>query len=399
VERLSARDDRRPHREGGAGSHVAHGWNSEIGGHSRVCAHGEPLCSRRHSDAQASRWRDCYRIRRLRGSNWGAQSGFPEINAGRGSRARSDAHVRRRLGARIRVSSRRIVSLLWTPIAEELRRDWHWQERAHRSIGRFCRFFDPRPRSDCAHDCRSLVAPWDWGLGRGRDHDGGEGIGSELGDDVTVPQYMVVAQWIALLSLGLLVIVMYRQLGRVFGRKQRPEHLGPEIGTRATEFDYHRLGDAAVRTFRPELGQTVLLAFVDPTCPACEELVESLGQATSSDDLWETRILLVTDEPPDYVNLSEAFSLTQLEIAWPTSETVRQAYRVGATPLVVAIDRGGIVRAVRATTELDDIRTILRIVEAPRDARDHEHRHEDEVSSAHEQNERAAIVESKGGAL
>jgi hypothetical protein len=175
---------------------------------------------------------------------------------------------------------------------------------------------------------------------------------------MTVPVYVVVAQWLALASLGLLVIIMYRQLGRVFARKTRPENLGPPLGSRAVEFDYRHLADDSIRSVRYEDAPGTLLAFVDPTCPACEELVENLGEAKATSELDGIRVLLATYEPPDYIHLSDAFSLTQHEIAWPTSDSVRSDYGVEATPLVIAIDARGIVRGVRPTSQLKDIRAL-----------------------------------------
>jgi len=98
---------------------------------------------------------------------------------------------------------------------------------------------------------------------------------------VRIPVFLAVAQWMLLLALGLLVVVMYRQLGRVLGQA-KPAELGPRPGSNAARFGYARAGDQTVRQFTPGNGQAALVAFVDPTCPSCEQLVTALGTAGSA---------------------------------------------------------------------------------------------------------------------
>jgi hypothetical protein len=167
-----------------------------------------------------------------------------------------------------------------------------------------------------------------------------------------IPLYLAVAQWALLLALGLLVITAYRQLGRVLTRSRQPAELGPAVGSRAGRVAYERLrpgdgqgpGDGAARSFDPG-GRPALLAFVDPTCPSCEELVASLGAARESGQLGDARVLLLTSDPPGYLQISAAFRDTCLEIGRPLDHADVEAYRASATPLLVAIDGGGVVRA------------------------------------------------------
>ena len=88
-----------------------------------------------------------------------------------------------------------------------------------------------------------------------------------------VPIYLEIAQWALLLGLGFLVVIMYRQLGHVFGDKPHEEH-GPPVGSAAPPFEYLRVGDRSVQ--RPSRAGSSRAARVrHPTCQACDTLVAS----------------------------------------------------------------------------------------------------------------------------
>lgn len=170
-----------------------------------------------------------------------------------------------------------------------------------------------------------------------------------------IPVYLAVAQWALLLALGLLVIILYRQLGRLGSSKAATE-LGPKVGSRAAEFSYARVGDNSRHYLTPGDGQPLLVAFVDPTCPACEQLVGNLTLATDAGDLAGLRVLLLTSDPPSYLQISDSFRRTPLEIGMVTTHGVREAYNAVGTPLLVAIDGEGTVRAAGAARELQEVR-------------------------------------------
>jgi hypothetical protein len=173
---------------------------------------------------------------------------------------------------------------------------------------------------------------------------------------MTIPLYLAVAQWVLLLALGLLVIIMYRQLGRVFDKTKEAAALGPEVGKKAAEFGYERISDDTRHYVTPGDGQPSLVAFVDPTCPACEQLVDNLGIAMEAGDLAGFRVLLLTSDPPSYLQISDTFRTTRLEIGKVTTHGVREAYNALATPLLVAIDGDGKVRAAGSVRQLKEVR-------------------------------------------
>lgn len=182
-----------------------------------------------------------------------------------------------------------------------------------------------------------------------------------------IPLYLVVAQWALLLALCLLVITAYRQLGRVLSQSREPARIGPPVGSRPGRIGYQpvpspaRAGAGAApslgeRAFVPGGGQPALVAFVDPTCPSCEELVTVLGAASQAGELGDARVLLLTADPPDYLQISAAFRATTLEIGQPVDRSDLEPYGASATPLLVAIDGSGVVRAAGTAVRHADVR-------------------------------------------
>lgn len=171
-----------------------------------------------------------------------------------------------------------------------------------------------------------------------------------------LPVYVVVAQWTLLATFALLLIIVFRQLGRVIGHDERPAQLGPATGTPAASFEYKRIRDQSLHDFAPGGGKPTLLAFVEPTCLACEHLVENLGSAADAGELSDFRVLLLTFDPPSYLQISDALSATRLELGRVVGHDTRAAYNATATPLVVAISQEGIVRAAGPARDRADIR-------------------------------------------
>jgi len=160
-----------------------------------------------------------------------------------------------------------------------------------------------------------------------------------------IPVYLEVAQWALLFGLGSLVIVLYRQLGRLLSHDPGPANPGPGVGSTATPIRYARLPDGAPGQLTPGDGEPALIAFVDPTCPACEQLVGSLDVLAAAGELPGVRVLLLISDPPGYLSISAAFQDTNLEIGRPLAAAEVAGYRATSTPLLVALDRSGVVRA------------------------------------------------------
>jgi hypothetical protein len=172
-----------------------------------------------------------------------------------------------------------------------------------------------------------------------------------------VPVYLEIAQWVLLLGLGSLLVVLYRQLGRLLSEKHDDAELGPPVGSKAAPIRYAVVPDGSHERIVPGDGQPALIAFVDPTCPACEQLVDSLGQLQAAGELAGRRVLLLISDPPGYLAISAAFLTTSLPIGRPLSTAEVAGYHAGGTPLLVAVDRDGTVRAAGVASKLPEVRS------------------------------------------
>jgi hypothetical protein len=149
---------------------------------------------------------------------------------------------------------------------------------------------------------------------------------------------------------------MYRQLGHAFSTRRQADELGPPVGSSAAGFDYARVSDGGLQRCEPGGGQPALLAFVEPSCQACEKLVAALGAVARTGDLSGLRVLLLMSDPPSYLQISEVFRSTSLEIGRITTRATAVAYKATATPLLVAIDREGFVRSAGPAIEAGEVR-------------------------------------------
>lgn len=175
-----------------------------------------------------------------------------------------------------------------------------------------------------------------------------------------IPLYLAVAQWALLGALGILVVVLFRQLGRLMRASGAGgSELGPPLGSQATSLTYTRPGEQSARRLVPGAGQPALVAFVDPTCPSCEQLVQTLDAMAAGRELAGVRVLLLISDPASYLQISEAFSATALEIGRPADRAGLDFYRVSGTPLLVAVDGAGTVRAAGSVARAPEVRRYL----------------------------------------
>ena len=173
-----------------------------------------------------------------------------------------------------------------------------------------------------------------------------------------VSLYLVIAQWAILFGLAFLLIVLYRQLGRVFGPKE-PTKYGLPPGTLAPAFEYRRVSDSSLQHFTPGNEHPALLAFVNPTCLACDQLVGAMSTAHNQGELSALRTLLVISEPISYIEISDSFKDTLLEIGQVTSRATLNSYQAVATPLIVSIDATGHISSSGTATELPELRNFI----------------------------------------
>lgn len=182
-----------------------------------------------------------------------------------------------------------------------------------------------------------------------------------------IPIYLEIAQWALLLGLGSLLVVLYRQLGRLLGDRRDPAELGPPVGSKAAPIRYAAVPDGSHERIVPGEGQPALIAFVDPTCPACEQLVVSLDELLAAGELAGCRVLLLISDPPGYLGISAAFKATSLPIGRPLSAAEVDGYRATGTPLLVAVDGVGTVRAAGVASKISEVRSYASAIVSERE--------------------------------
>jgi len=99
-----------------------------------------------------------------------------------------------------------------------------------------------------------------------------------VGAVIRIPVYLFAAQWALLAALAMFVVIMYRQLGRLLTRSDKVPELGPAVGGQAAALSYISTADRQERQLIPREDGPALVAFADPTCPSCEQLVGVLGE-------------------------------------------------------------------------------------------------------------------------
>lgn len=177
--------------------------------------------------------------------------------------------------------------------------------------------------------------------------------------------YVIVSQWTILLTLTLLLYLLYRQLGRLLRPAKSPVPPGPPLGARAEDFEYISVTEGTLRTFSPESDVPTLVAFVDPTCSTCEHLVTAMADVNASGQLNGIRTLLLISDPPSYLQVSEVFRNTALEIGHIPSKSAVASYHVTSTPLVVAINGDGLVTATGSGRDPADVMEFVRSFSFP----------------------------------
>jgi hypothetical protein len=182
--------------------------------------------------------------------------------------------------------------------------------------------------------------------------------------DITLPLWLVVSQWTLLFALGLLVIVMYRQVAYLQMLKDAgSERDGLPIGERAPSFDCTPInrGTAVPSRFEPA-GHWSLLLFADPGCASCETALQALEQLVST-FTPTLRIQVVTSAEPARITAVETFNTTSFDICRVHHEVSTQLYRARVTPFAFLIDPEGIIRAKGIAGNERSLRNLVRKVD------------------------------------
>lgn len=163
--------------------------------------------------------------------------------------------------------------------------------------------------------------------------------------DVILPLWLVASQWVLLFALGLLVIILYRQLGFMMRLKdQGTERGGLAIGEQAPAFDYIPaiLPAGSSTSFDPQ-GSWSLLVFAEPGCVSCKNTLAALERLTPQLE-QRMRLLVVTSAEPSHIAAVEEFRSASVSIGQVSYEVSSKLYQTAITPFAYLIDPEGVIQ-------------------------------------------------------
>jgi methylamine dehydrogenase accessory protein MauD len=161
--------------------------------------------------------------------------------------------------------------------------------------------------------------------------------------------YLIVSQvmlWIAVISLGIVVIALARQIGVLHERIAPVGALkidsGPAVGDAAPPLVLATLGGSFVQIgLALAKGRAQLLLFVSPDCPVCKEIIP-IAKSFARDE--RVSVLYVSDgRTEDLRRFVDRLGLDAH--AFVNSPEVGMRFGVGKLPYAVLIDDAAIVAA------------------------------------------------------
>ncbi len=183
--------------------------------------------------------------------------------------------------------------------------------------------------------------------------------------NITLPLWLVISQWVLLLALGLLVIVMYRQLGYLLHlRDVGTEREGLPMGEKAPAFDYTPVnGDMHLPARFDSIGQWSLLVFVEPGCVSCRSTIPALERLTPAFK-QQIHMLVVTSAEPTLIAAVDEFRTASLDINQVSREVSYELYQTRSTPFAYLIDPSGVIRAKGVVTEESAIQKMVQKIDS-----------------------------------
>lgn len=157
--------------------------------------------------------------------------------------------------------------------------------------------------------------------------------------------------WCFVLVVGMLFLGVLRQLGVLHERidtlttgKVPPRiYEGLEIGTHAPDFTLSAIGGGtmSLKDFR---GKRVLLAFIQPGCAPCKDLLPHLDALNDPEGASPLQVLIISTgdlEANEQMHFQHRLlSPLLLQEGWRVAET----YKVARTPYIYVLDEQGNVR-------------------------------------------------------
>jgi methylamine dehydrogenase accessory protein MauD len=150
--------------------------------------------------------------------------------------------------------------------------------------------------------------------------------------------------WILVLALGVLVLLLYRQLGIMYlGTAEGVSRDGLPKGTRAPDFNLTDQYSNPQRLTEYQ-GRPVLLLFGSPHCSPCRTLLPQLHDwARSHPDVGI--IWLNAASPEESLKFASDTGATLPIAPYTPEDNLMDRYRVRVTPFLFMVDEEGVIRA------------------------------------------------------
>lgn len=166
-----------------------------------------------------------------------------------------------------------------------------------------------------------------------------------------------VALWVVVISLGLLVVALARQVGVLHMRlgprgAYEADHEGPPLGAAPEPHEARDLEGEPVMVGGP--GRPQLLLFVSPGCPVCREVVPSVGAVARDGGLVP---IVVADS--DAAEAAVSYGRLRAPARTVVAESLPERYQVPGTPYVVVLDEFGVVRAKGTVNNLEQMEGLV----------------------------------------
>jgi len=150
--------------------------------------------------------------------------------------------------------------------------------------------------------------------------------------------------WILVIGLGLLVFLLYRQLGVMYlGSAEGVSRDGLTKGTPAPDFNLmDQYGNAQrLSSYR---GRPVLLVFGSPSCTPCRTLLPQLEEWAA--DHRDMGVISLNAAPRDEtLKYVSDMGATVPVVAHTPDDKIADRYKVRVTPFSFMVDENGVVRA------------------------------------------------------
>ena len=165
--------------------------------------------------------------------------------------------------------------------------------------------------------------------------------------------------WLAVITLGVMLWALSRQVGVLFERVAPMGALmtdaGPAVGEASPSFQLRGIQSEAV-SIGGAAAQPTLLFFLSPTCPVCKKLIPVL-KALVKDERRGLQVVLASDgEEADHLRFVREQGLEALPYVLSTE--LGMGYRVSRLPYAVLLDTQGVVAAkglVNSREQLDSL--------------------------------------------